>query len=120
LNAGAGEGMSLITGQSYSSYYLGGESGANLTNLLGTLKSSLAAGDDVLLGTSSDLVAGNLVDDHMFAVTGINTTTGMVSLYNPWGGNAYGDGKAENFTISANALVADQAWFYAAHGTVKS
>ena len=120
LNAGAGEGMSLITGQSYSSYYLGNESASGLTSLLGTLESSFAAGNDVLVGTSDDYVSGNLVDDHMFAVTGINSSTGMVSLYNPWGGNAYGENKAETFTISASALVDDQAWFYAAQGTVKS
>jgi hypothetical protein len=120
LNAGAGEGMSLITGQSYSSYYLGNESASDLTNLLGTLQSSLAAGNDVLVGTSDDYVSGNLVDDHMFAVTGINSATGMVTLYNPWGSNAYGEGKAETFSISASALVDDQAWFYAAQGTIKS
>jgi hypothetical protein len=120
LNSGAGEGMSLITGQSNSSYYLGNRSGSGLTNLLGTLENSLAAGDDVLLGTSDDAVSGNLVDDHMFAVTGINATTGMVSLYNPWGGNAFGDGKAESFSISASALVDDQAWFFAAQGAVKT
>ena len=54
----------------------------------------------------------------MFAVTAINAATGMVSLYNPWGGNAIGESKAESFTIAASALVADQAWFYAAHGAV--
>ena len=118
LNSGAGEGMSLITGQSNTSYYLGNESGSGLTSLLGTLENSLAAGDDVLLGTSDNNVSGNLVNDHMFAVTGINATTGMVSLYNPWGGNAFGENKAENFSISASALVADQAYFFAAQGTV--
>ncbi len=120
LNSGADEGISLITGQSSSSYYLGDESASGLTSLLGTLQSSLAAGDDVLLGTSDNPVSGNLVDDHMFAVTGIDATAGTVSLYNPWGGNAYGEGKAESFTISASALVDDQAWFYAAQGAVKS
>jgi Calpain family cysteine protease len=120
LNSGAGEGMSLITGQSNTAYYLGDESASDLTNLLGTLQSSLAAGNDVLVGTSDDYVSGNLVDDHMFAVTGINATTGMVTLYNPWGSNAYGEGKAETFSIAASALVDDQAWFYAAQGTIKS
>jgi hypothetical protein len=120
LNSGAGEGMSLITGQSNTSYDLSNESGSRLTNLLGTLENSLAAGDDVLLGTSDNPVSGNLVDDHMFAVTAINATTGMVSLYNPWGANAVGEGKAESFTISASALVDDQAWFFTAQGAVKT
>jgi hypothetical protein len=118
LNAGAGEGMSLITGQGYAGFALAGDSSKTLNSLLGTLQSDLAAGSDVLMGTSGAAASGNLVADHMFAVTGINTTTDMVNLFNPWGANGVGAGKAETFSIAASSLVADQAWFYAATGAV--
>ena len=118
LTAGLGEGMSLITGQSTSTYSLHGESASALTGLLGTLEKSLAAGNDVLLGTSDIEVFNNLMPNHMFAVTGINAMTDMVTLHNPLGADTTGGGKPEGFSISANALVADQASFFAANGAV--
>jgi len=117
LNAGAGEGVTLLTGQACNSYWLGGQSGSSLTTLLGQMHNDLAAGYDVMLGTSGMSVGGNLVAGHMFAVTAVNAAAGTVSLYNPWGGNAVGNGKAESFTIAASALVADQASFFAASGS---
>jgi len=118
LNSGLGGGISLITGQSTSSYTLQGDTPNTLTRLLGTLESSLAAGNDVLLGTSDLRVYNNLMSDHMFAVTAINATTDMVQLHNPWGADTIGVGKPEDFWIPASALVADQASFFAANGTV--
>jgi hypothetical protein len=116
LNAGNGEGVTLLTGQACNGYSLAGESGAALTKLLGQMHTALAAGDDVMLGTSGLSVGGNLVADHMFAVTAVNASTGMVTLYNPWGANSVGGSVATSFTIAASALVADQATFYAASG----
>jgi hypothetical protein len=118
LNAGGGEGISLLTGQTTAAYGLAGESGSALNTLLGKMQADLAAGYDVLVGTSGLPASGNLVADHMFAVTAINAAAGTVSLYNPWGGNAVGNGKAETFTIAATALVADQADFFAASSAI--
>jgi hypothetical protein len=119
LNAGDGSGITLLTGQAANDYSLAGESGASLTALLRQMHNDLAAGYDVLLGTSGLPVGGNLVDDHMFAVTAVNVATSRVSLYNPWGANAVGENKATSFTVAASALVADDADFFAASGATK-
>jgi len=116
LNSGMGEGVTLLTGQACNAYALGGKSGASLTSLLGQMQSDLAAGNDVLLGTSPLAVSGNLIASHMFAVTSVNAAAGTIGLFNPWGAAALGVGKAESFTIGASALVADQSCFYAASG----
>jgi len=117
LNSGGGEGMTLLTGQESNAYELAGNSGASLKALLRQMHNDIAAGYDVLLGTSDQPVAGNLVADHMFAVRTVNAGTGMVALYNPWGvAGAAGDGKAANFSIAASALVSDHACFFATSG----
>ncbi len=114
LSGGLGEGISLITGQSTSTFALRGESGSALTRLLGNLQHSLVAGSDVLLGTSNFEVYNNLMPDHMFEVTAINPLTGTVTLHNPYGANI-SEGKPTTFSIAATALVADQASFFAAN-----
>ena len=117
LTSGGGEGMTLLTGQASNSYGLAGESGASLKALLRQMHSDVAAGYDVLLGTSGQAVSGNLVADHLFAVLSVNAAAGTVALYNPWGvAGAAGNGKVADFSIAASALVSDQAWFYATSG----
>jgi hypothetical protein len=120
LNSGGGEGITLITGQQTAAYGLGGLTSGGLSSLLGQMASALRSGQDVLLGTSDQAVSGDLVADHMFAVTGVDAAAGLVSLYNPWGANAAGNGKSESFTIAASALEADNAYFYAALGVPKA
>jgi len=117
LTSGGGEGMTLLTGQANYSYGLAGESGASLKTLLRQMHNDIAAGYDVLLGTSGQAVGGNLVADHMFAVLSVNAAAETVALYNPWGAaGAAGDGKVALFSIAASALVSDQAYFYATNG----
>ncbi len=118
LQGGFGEGIGLITGQAVSEYDLRSQSSLGLTRLLGTLETTLAAGDDVVLATHGSSVTDNLVPDHMFAVTAINVSTGMVTLYNPWGANSAAAHHAESFSIAASVLVGDQDTFYAAQGAV--
>jgi len=120
LNAGAGEGVSLITGQSSAAYSIGGQSPGGLATLLGQMNALFSTGHDVLMGTSGQAVSGDLVASHMFAVTGVDVANGLVSLYNPWGANGVGAGKPESFTIAASALAADNAWFYAGLGVSKA
>ena len=119
LNAGDGEGVTFLTDQQTAAYGLGSLSTGGLASLLGQMQSALANHEDVLLGTSGLAVSGDLVAGHMFAVTAINAASGLVSLYNPWGANAAGNGKPESFTIAASALQADDATFFAALGTAK-
>ncbi len=118
LTDGAGEGISLLTGQVTHDYAIAGRGPASLTGLLNAMQNDLAAGHDVLVGTSELAVSGNLVADHMFAVTAVDTASGLVSLYNPWGANGAGAGKPETFTIAVSALVSDNAYFYAGVGPV--
>ena len=120
LNAGGGEGISLVTGQNTTAYAIGGQSATGLTSLLGLMSGDLATGHDVLVGTSGQSVSGDLVADHMFAVTAVNVAAGTVSLYNPWGANGVGASKPESFTIAASALAADNADFFAALGVSKA
>jgi hypothetical protein len=120
LNAGGGEGISLLTGQNTADYAIAGRSTSGLAALLGQMNADLAAGNDVLMGTSEQPVGGDLVDDHMFAVTGVNVAAGTVRLYNPWGANGVGESKPESFSISVTALAADNAYFYAALGATKA
>ena len=117
LTSGGGEGMTLLTGQANYSYGLAGESSASLKTLLRQMHNDIAAGYDVLLGTSGQAVGGNLVADHMFAVLSVNAAAETVALYNPWGAaGAAGSGRVASFTIAASALVSDQAWFFATSG----
>ena len=120
INAGLGEGIGFITGQETADYSIGGLDSSAISSLLHQMHSAFTAGEDVLLGTSEQAVTGNLVAGHMFAVTGIDTVAGIVSLFNPWGENAAGNGKLDNFTIAATALEADNAFFYAAIGAAKA
>ena len=106
-----------ITGKSFNTYATAGQSGSALTSILNTLQTSLAAGQEVLLGTSpAAITSGNLVDSHMFVVTGVNASAGTVTLENPWGSNAPADGKAESFSIAVSALAADSAYFFSSYG----
>jgi hypothetical protein len=116
LNSGAGEGISLLTGQATQDYAIAGRGPTSLTGLLSAMQNDLAAGHDVLLGTSDMPATGNLVADHMFAVTAVDAASGLVSLYNPWGANGVGAGKPESFTIAASALASDGAYFFAGVG----
>jgi hypothetical protein len=61
-------------------------------------------------------VSDNLVGNHMFMVSAVNASAGMVSLMNPWGDNGAGSGKAMSFTESISALAADNASFFATSG----
>jgi hypothetical protein len=120
LDAGAGEGVSLITGQPTANFDLGGLSSGALTSLLGQMQTALANHQDVLLGTSDMPVSGDLVAGHMFAVTGVDAAAGRVSLYNPWGANAVGAGDPDSFVIAASALQADDASVFMALGAAKA
>ncbi len=62
-------------------------------------------------GTSS----GNLVGDHMYMVTGVNATTGALTIQNPWN-SAYSGPLAMNFTETIRQLAADNCSLWVTSG----
>jgi hypothetical protein len=117
VSGGWSNGLSAITGQSVNSYALfAGESAASLGTVLTTLQSAFANKEDVLMASTVDDAAHNIVGDHMYAVTGINVAAGTVSLDNPWNGSGLGTGLQMQFTDSIAALANDSVTFFAATG----
>ena len=117
ISGGWGQCLTEITGQSYNTYNVSsGESAASLSSLMGTLSGALSSHEEVIMATSDQKVTDNLVVDHMFMVSAVNASAGMVSLMNPWGDNGAGCGKAMSFTESISALAADNASFFATSG----
>jgi hypothetical protein len=118
IAGGGGQALTELTGQSYNTYGVAaGESSTSLSSMLATLQSRLAAGQEVIMGTSDQSVPGNLVASHMFEVTGVNAAAGAVTLQNPWNEAVAGaSSMAMSFTESIAALAADNATFYATTG----
>ena len=59
--------------------------------------------------------SGNLVGDHMYMVTGINATTDVVSIQNPWG-SSYSGPLAMSFTETIQQLAADDCTLWVTSG----
>jgi len=85
-------------------------SGNSTASVLGTLKSDLAAGDDLVLSsyTNAKDKTGmqTLVADHAMSVYGYDSTTGMLEIRNPWGTMA-GQYWDTTFEVSLSTLLAD-------------
>jgi len=115
ITAGNGSALTLITDQSESATSLyAHESTSALGAILTNLASSFNAGEEILMstpGTSS----GNLVGDHMYMVTGVNATTGALTIRNPWN-SAYSGPLAMNFTESIQQLAADNCSLWVTSG----
>ena len=60
-------------------------------------------------------MSGNLVGDHMFIVTGVNASTGALTIHNPWN-TAYSGSLAMSFTETIQQLAADHCTLYATSG----
>ncbi len=106
-----------LTGQSVTPYFTySGESGTAETQLLSTLQSALASGQEVEMATSGQFMKAstNLVAGHMFAVVGVDAAAETVTLFNPWGHNS--GNMAVEFTKSFADLAADNVTFAATTG----
>ena len=103
---GWGSIMQDITGQSVVDYSpTVGMSAAATSQMASTLASAFQGRQELFLGTSnnSQATSANLVDDHLFMVTGVNAAAGTVTLHNPWSA-AYSGPLAMNFTASLAQL----------------
>ena len=117
ISGGWSNGLSAITGQSVNSYgVFAGKSSAALGALLTTLQTAFANHEDVLMASSGDDTAHNIVGSHMYAVTGINLAAGTVTLDNPWNGSGLGTGLQMQFSNSIATLAMDSVTFFAASG----
>jgi Calpain family cysteine protease/ALTTAQ repeat len=117
IAGGGGQGLTEITGQSYTTYgTTPGENTVSASSMLTALQSALASGQDVIMGTTGLPATGNLVADHMFEVTGVNATAGTVTLQNPWNGSGEDSGLAMAFTTTIASLAADEVTFMATTG----
>ena len=116
LNGGTAVSLSEITDQTFNTYNLfSGESKTTLNSLMSTLSADWAAGDDIILSTPN-VDNGNLVGDHMYTVTGVNSSAGTISIQNPWN-TAYSGSLQMSFTDTIAQLAADNVSIYATTGT---
>ncbi len=117
ISGGWDNGLTAITGQSVTDYSSSDyTSASSITGLLDTLGSAFSSDEDVLMSTSGDDSALNLVGDHMYAVIAVNAAAGTVTLDNPWNANGAGSGLQMQFTEPLSALLAAGVTFHVAAG----
>jgi len=100
------QGLTEVTGQSVNSY-------SASSSILSTLQTAFTSHEDVIMATGGGSApsGSNLVDGHMYMVTGVNAAAGTVSLLNPWGTSGAGCGLEMSFTDSISTLAANGAMF---------
>jgi hypothetical protein len=117
ISGGWDNGLNAVTNQSVADIYTSPQSSTSgLASLLTTLKNAMASGEDVLMSTNGADIPNNLVDSHMYAITGVNLAAGTVSLDNPWNGSGIGTNVAMQFTSSIASLAKDSVTFHVAAG----
>ncbi len=93
LSGGMDNGVAAITRQSMQIRSANeGMSASSATEIFNAVVAAFRAGQDVLFSTDANSSkAGNWVNDHMFAVTGVDASAGALTLSNPCGtGGAMG------------------------------
>ena len=95
--------------QSASLQYLDSATGIASATLLATIRSALAAGNDVTVNSSTSAAdsrgLATLMANHQFMVVGVNDATGGLILRNPWGVEA-GQNWNTTFEVSLATLLA--------------
>ena len=117
VSSGWSNGLSAITGQSVNSYgVFAGELPAALGAVLTNLQSAFTNHEDVLMASSGDDLADNIVGAHMYAVIGVNLAAGTVTLDNPWNGSGLGTACRCNSAIRSQRWQKTHVTFLAATG----
>jgi len=88
------------------------DSGISNDELFARLAADIAAGDYLVLSSNKDAKNASgkttLVEDHAMAICDVDTATGMLEVYNPWGTAASGIQPWETtFEVSLSKLLAD-------------
>lgn len=83
--------------------------GQTTATVLSSIRTALAAGDDVVLSSYTNAKDSSgkqtLVANHAMSIYGYNSTTGMLQVRNPWG-TASGQYWATTFEVSLSTLLA--------------
>ena len=118
MNGGDSNGLSAITGQSVTENSIGSTTSASaLQSDITNAAAAFNAHEGVMFGTGSNH-SGNFVQDHMFAVTGIDAVADTVTLHNPWGDAACSAAHLQaTFTVSLAQLKAEGGTLEYAIGT---
>jgi Calpain family cysteine protease len=115
ITAGNGSALTLVTDQPETATSLyPNESTSALGSILTNLASSFSAGEEVLMSTPWNS-GGNLVADHMYMVTGVNATTGALTIHNPWN-TAYSGSLSMSFTETIQQLAANNCTLWVTSG----
>ncbi|MGA7197787.1 C2 family cysteine protease [Roseiarcus sp.] len=115
IAAGNGFALTLVTDQPETATSLySSESTSALGSILQNLASSFSAGEEVLMSTPGNS-SGNLVGDHMYMVTGVNATTGALTIHNPWN-TAYSGSLSMSFTETMQQLAANNCTLWVTSG----
>ncbi len=89
--------------------YQGGTTGNSTASVLATISAALAAHSDVILSSFTNATDASgrttLVAGHAMSVYGVNASTGMLQIRNPWGTHA-GQSWATTFEVSLSTLLA--------------
>jgi len=118
ISGGADNGVTAITGQSMQmlSVYSGMSDSAAAADF-NAVVAAFQAGQDVMFSTDSNSsTSGNWVNDHMFAVTGVNAAAGTLTISNPWGPAAAWEHKATSFTATMTQLETEHGELWYATG----
>jgi hypothetical protein len=116
ISGGWDEGIAAITGQSVKDYAASAYTSASAEKTLTSALQSAITGKDVVTMSTENAndAALGLIGNHMYAVLGVNASTGMATIDNPWNANAGTSGGTE--TISILALLAEGVTFHASVG----
>ena len=93
--------------------YQGGTAGNSTASVLATISAALAAHSDVILSSFTNATDASgrttLVAGHAMSIYGVNASTGMLQIRNPWGTHA-GQTWATTFEVSLSTLLAAGDW----------
>ena len=119
IASGDAEPITLITGKptAFYSYNEYGSEASWASGVQSIASSAFKAGEEVLVGTGDQISnTSEFVSDHMFEVIGYNASTGLFTLYNPWGTDYAGTDPAVTFTASMADIYNNEGTFYVASG----
>jgi hypothetical protein len=117
LQGGWDEMLKALTGRNVNNYGLGNIAAlAPGGTVYQTVSYDLQNGLDVLLASNTDVPADDLIGNHMYAVTGIDLTTGNYILTNPWGQTDPADAETSLSAAQLNALTGTGDVILAADG----
>lgn len=75
--------LEAVTGQVCDIYRVA--PGDPTAALMTTMQNAFNAGEEVMVGATWFNISGNLIENHMYFVSGVDAAKGLVQMVNPWG-----------------------------------